>query len=431
MSSIIYSAETEQAVLGCILSDNNYSMPRCIAAICPDDFYDNNNKSIYETALDLYKKGIVIDAVLLIQANASIPASYIAALADGVATARVIGDYLKTLKEISERRQVTRRIGALKQALNDGKDADAEIDGFITDIGNIKKNTGRETIQVKNLVTAVYEKINNGRASGVLSGFDEIDKKTRGFNKQNLIIIATGTGKGKTAFSLNIAAHAASAGKNVLIFSLEMSSEEIVERLIAIVSGVSTRMTRAEIEDACWTIEERADKLAARRIGTGRLSDMSIYIDDRPNDALGITAVARNIKFELERKEKTLDLIIVDYLQLVKSSEKTNNREQQVGSIADELKFLAKRLNVPVIALAQTNRLADGEKRHYAIGDLRESSRIEQNADMILFLNRDSVDNSQYVLECGKYRHGSVFKQDLIFTSETLTFKEKLWEGEK
>ena len=86
---------------------------------------------------------------------------------------------------------------------------------------------------------------------------------------------------------------------------------------------------------------------------------------------------------------------------------------------------------MPVIALAQTNRLADGEKRHYAIGDLRESSRIEQNADMILFLNRDSADNSQYILECGKYRHGSVFKQDLIFTAETLTFKEKLWEGEK
>ena len=223
----------------------------------------------------------------------------------------------------------------------------------------------------------------------------------------------------------NIVVNASQHGHSILILSVEMTTAEIVSRLIAIATETANYITDDYLKNTSMWDEDSKNTIRKKRIqGIGKLSDSNIYIDDRPNDILGITTAVKDLQFKLQRKGCTLDLIVVDYLQLIKANIKLS-REQQVGEIADSLKLMAKSLNIPVIALAQTNRQAEkDDNRDYSVGDLRESARIEQNADMIMFLNRDTEDLSKFSLSIAKNRHGSTFKQSLHFQAAILKFTE-------
>ena len=423
---ILHNIEMEQHILGSCLIDPNRIIPITIAEMKPNDFYDDRNRDIYETILSLFSQNMAIDILMVKANNPNVLVSYLSALSDAVASVHEIKDYIKEIKKLSMRREVFNLIGQLKQNLIEGNDTEEEIESFLNTISNIKNTDANGVVHIKSVLLEVYEKIKKGTDYGVRTGFHCLDEGTeKGLHKGRLYILATGTGNGKTAMVSNIVVNASQHGHSILILSVEMTTAEIVSRLIAIATETANYITDDYLKNTSMWDEDSKNTIRKKRIqGIGKLSDSNIYIDDRPNDILGITTAVKDLQFKLQRKGCTLDLIVVDYLQLIKANIKLS-REQQVGEIADSLKLMAKSLNIPVIALAQTNRQAEkDDNRDYSVGDLRESARIEQNADMIMFLNRDTEDLSKFSLSIAKNRHGSTFKQSLHFQAAILKFTE-------
>jgi replicative DNA helicase len=438
--------EAEQMVLGAILIEND-AMNKVVELLSPEDFYKDAHRRIYTVMIDMFEAGEAIDLVTLPDAlrgkvglEAVGGASYLAHLVSLVPTAANIKNHARIIREKSVlRKLIHSATEIITQSYDDSRtvvNIDELLDRAEKSIFEIAQNKIRDTfVSMKSIVGhsfAIVERLYERKemVTGLPTGFVDLDERTSGFQPSDLIIVAGRPSMGKTAFVLNVAAHAAiEKGKTVAIFSLEMSKEQLVLRLLGSESRVDAHKLRTgHLSDRDWTPLSNA---------AGRLAEAPIFIDDTAAiSVLEMRAKARRLK-----ADAGLDLVVVDYLQLMRGRGDEGSREQEISNISRSLKALAKELQVPVVALSQLNRAVETrptKDKRPLLADLRESGAIEQDADVILFLYRDEVYNKctcPYDGDCscgqrgkaeviiGKQRNGPIGIVDLTFINRYTRFE--------
>ena len=432
--------EAEQSVLGGILIENE-AVNRVTEILDADDFYRDAHRKIYNALLNLSERDEPADLITLTnelrksdQLDSIGGASYLASLIDSVPTAANIEYYARIVKEKAILRKL---IQTSTEIITQGYEDRGDVEGFLDEaeraIFEISEKRVRPSFySMREIVKesfATIEKLFKKKeaVTGVPSGFKELDRMTAGFQPSDLIIIAGRPSMGKTAFCLDIAEYAAIENKiPVAIFSLEMSKEQLVIRMLCSQANVEgTRLRTGYLSESDWP------KLT---IAAGNLSDAPIYIDDTAAlSALELRAKARRLK-----SEHGLGMVIIDYLQLMKGRTRVESRQQEISEISRSLKALAKEINIPVIAVSQLSRKTEERTGNRPqLSDLRESGAIEQDADLILFIYRDEVYNrdpenpnrGKAEVIIGKQRNGPIGKIDLAFLDKFTTFKE-LYRGD-
>ncbi len=425
--------EAEQSVIGGILLDNQ-AMNSVLEVLHVEDFYSEAHRKIFAAIIELYDRNEPSDLITLSnmlksknQLDQAGGASYLSSLADNVPSAANIDHYSKIVKEKSILRHlISTATDILSKSYNPGTDIDTVLDEAEQAIFDISENKIRPSFSpfkdiIKNSIKTI-EKLYERKevVTGVPTGFEKIDDITSGLQKSDLIIIAGRPSMGKTAFALNMAQSAAlEANIPVAIFSLEMSKEQLALRMLSSEARVdSQRIRRGFLGEADWP------RLIS---AAGRLSEAPIYIDDTP----AITVLEMKAKARRLKSTVSLGLIILDYLQLMRSSGYRDSREQEISEISRSLKALAKELNVPVVALSQLNRkLEDRGDKRPQMADLRDSGAIEQDADVIAFIYRDEVynksdENSEKgfaEIIIGKQRNGPTGMVKLLFQDRFTRF---------
>lgn len=394
------SLEAEQAVLASMLIDNTVA-EEIISHLNPDDFYQPAHKVVLAALQNLAKKGQALDLVTLfsqltdennIEKAGGI--EYISALVNNVPNAANADKYIEILKEKAILRNLISAGGSISSL---GYEVSEDVETLIDKAQDITSNLGeaaslrRFVEPISNVLERHQEQLNKIQEenqfgskdiTGVPSGFEALDKLTNGFQKSDLIVTAGRPGMGKTAFGLSVLLNAAMAGKTCVFFSLEMSSEQLVKRLISALAHIGQKTLRT----GNFTSDEIERYLEANNV----LEKLPIYLDDTP----AITVNQIKAKCRKLYNAGTLDIIFVDYLQIMGYAKNLQNREQQISEISRSLKGMAKEFNVPVIALAQVNRNVEkSDNKRPRLSDLRESGAIEQDADIIMFLYRDKVYN--------------------------------------
>lgn len=412
--------EAEQAVLGCALIDGEATLS-VVSKLEDIDFYNETHRNIFKVIRELFKNSKPVDFVTvsdelekrgLINKVGGI--TYVTSLTNSVPSSASAGHYIDIVKRDSILRQVITAGGKIIEKAYD-KDNNDSIIGFaekqIYEIAEKGQTGALEKINISlEKVINRFEDIHkdNTILRGLKTGFYQIDKVTNGLQKTDLIIIAARPGVGKTSLAMNIVSNAAIEYKaKCAVFSLEMGKEQLTQRMLCSVANVSmAKALRGELVDSDWAKIWKADK---------QLKEADIYIDDNAmNTPAQVLSKCRKLK-----REKGLDLVVIDYLGLMKADEKTDNRQNEVASISRQLKVLAKEIEVPVITLAQLNRAveqrADGKPGRPVLSDLRESGSIEQDADMVWFIHRDmskqelaNDPNGNYTAEIiiAKFRNG-------------------------
>ena len=391
-----HDLEAEQAVLGCMLTDKD-SVISAVETLTEEDFYREDNKIIYKAILNLYNRAEAVDIITLkdeLSAMGKLDAigglEYLAELPDKVPTTANVERYIKIVEEKSTLRSLIRTANDI---INYGYDPTQDVEDIMDNaekkIFNImqKKNqTGYSSIKdiLVDSFTELEDLYNRKQhVTGVPTGFIDLDNRTAGLHNSDLVLVAARPAMGKSAFALNIATNAAlMAGTGVAIFSLEMSKEQMANRILGSVAQVDGNSIRTgRIADDDWI------KLAN---ASGELSQTGIFIDDTP----GISVMEIRAKCRKLKMEKNIGLVVIDYLQLVQGSKRAGSREQEISEISRSLKILAKEINVPVIALSQLSRAPEQRPDHRPmLSDLRESGAIEQDADIVMFLYRDDYYN--------------------------------------
>lgn len=394
-----HDEDAEQAVLGSMLTDNDAVMA-AIEVLKEDAFYREDNKIIYQAILNLYSKSEPIDIITLKDELESMGKfeqvggfEYLASLPDKVPTTANVQKYIKIVEEKSVLRNLIKTANEIIElGYNPTEDVEDIMDGAEKKIFDImqSKNTKSYT-PIKDVLVESFtnlEKLYNQKqhVTGVPTQFYDLDDKTAGLHGSELILVAARPAMGKTAFALNIATNAAlRANVPVAIFSLEMSKDQLVNRMLCSEAMVDSNKVRTgKLDEEDWT------KLAE---AIGPLSEAGVYIDDTP----GISVMEIRTKCRKLKMEKNIGLVVIDYLQLISGSNKRNgSREQEISEISRSLKVLAKELNVPVIALSQLSRAVEQRDDHRPmLSDLRESGAIEQDADIVMFLYRDDYYNKE------------------------------------
>ena len=427
-----HDVEAEQAVLGSMLTDKD-AVISAIEVLKEDDFYRTDNKSIYEAIMNLYNRAEPIDIITVKAELESLGKfeqvgglEYLASLPDKVPTTANAMKYIKIVEEKSTLRNLIKTANEIIELGYDPTEDVSDImEGAEKKIFNIMQNNDKKSYSpIKDILVDSFtqlEELYNRKQhiTGVPSGFTELDYKTAGFHGSDLVLIAARPAMGKSAFALNIATNAAvRANVPVVIFSLEMSKEQMVNRILCSEAMVDSNKVRTgKLEEDDWT------KLAG---SIGPLSDAEIYIDDTP----GISVMEIRAKCRKLKLEKNIGMVVIDYLQLVQGSNKRNgSREQEISEISRSLKILAKELNVPVIALSQLSRAVEQRPDHRPmLSDLRESGAIEQDADIVMFLYRDDYYNpdseKKDIAEViiAKHRGGSLGTVDLLWLGSYTKF---------
>ncbi|MGB9847734.1 MAG: replicative DNA helicase [Minisyncoccia bacterium] len=429
--------EAEKSVLGCLMIDKE-AITKIADFLEPDDFYKTAHQKIYSAILDLYSKHEPIDIVSVtnrLQAKKQLSevggASYLASLINMVPTSSHVVAYAKIVQQKRILRNLIStayEIGEL--AWNESKDVEQLLDEAEQKLFQItQKSLRQEFLPLKPMLSKAFERIEmlhqgEKQFSGIPTGFIELDKKLFGLQPSDLIILAARPSLGKTSFALDIARHAAvKEKKSVGIFSLEMSKEQVVDRLISAESGIELwRIRTGKLQPEDFEILQQ---------GLDRLSQAPIYIDDNSSpNIMQIRTMARRLQ-----AEKGLDLIIIDYLQLIVPRENYNgSMVQQITEISRGLKALARELNVPILAVSQLSRAV--EQRDHKIpklSDLRESGSIEQDADVVLFIYRKDRDKLEAELTeeekntaeiiIAKHRNGPLGTVKVKFIPELTTFR--------
>lgn len=390
-----HNTEAEQAVLASILIDANVAA-EFIDIIQEEYFYTPAHKIIFSALQALARKGQALDLVTLatrLQDENNLDKAggidYISELVQTLPNAANVSSYLDVLREKNVLRQL---ISAGAEISRLGFSVSDEIDNLIDKAQDITSELGEKSFNKRdiepinevllrsseNLTKIIEEWGANKDVTGVPSGFAALDKLTNGFQKSDLIIVAGRPGMGKTSFGLNVLLNAAKAGKKCAFFSLEMSSEQLVNRLISSEGEIGQNKLR--------TGNLTHDETYRHAEVMNTLSKFDIYLDDTSQ----ITVNQIKAKCRKLFNKKSLDMIFVDYLQIMGYNKNAQNREQQISEISRSLKGLAKEYNVPVMALAQVNRNVEkSENKRPNLSDLRESGAIEQDADIIMFLYRD------------------------------------------
>lgn len=424
--------EAEQAILGCMLTDKD-AVISAIEVLKEEDFYREDNKAIYSAIMNLYNKAEPIDIITVKAELASLGKlesvgglEYLAELPEKVPTTANIDKYIKIVEEKSVLRSLIKTSNELiTLGYDDTQEVDEIIDVAEKKIFNLMQNRNQKGYTpLKDVLVDTFaqlEQLYNQKQqiTGVPTGFLDLDYKTSGLHKSDLVLIAARPAMGKSAFAINIAANAAVRAKTpVVIFSLEMSKEQIVNRILCSEAMVdSNKIRTGKVEEDDWV------KLAG---ALGPLSEAEIYIDDTP----GISITEIRAKCRKLKLEKNIGLVVIDYLQLVQgTSKKNSSREQEISEISRSLKILAKEIDVPVIALSQLSRAAEQRPDHRPmLSDLRESGAIEQDADIVMFLYRDDYYNpdteKKNIAEViiSKHRAGSTGTVELLWLSNFTKF---------
>ena len=427
-----HDVEAEQAVLGSMLTDKD-AVISAIEVLKEDDFYRTDNKSIYEAIMNLYNRAEPIDIITVKAELESLGKfeqvgglEYLASLPDKVPTTANAMKYIKIVEEKSTLRNLIKTANEIIELGYDPTEDVSDImEGAEKKIFNIMQNNDKKSYSpIKDILVDSFtqlEELYNRKQhiTGVPSGFTELDYKTAGFHGSDLVLIAARPAMGKSAFALNIATNAAvRANVPVVIFSLEMSKEQMVNRILCSEAMVDSNKVRTgKLEEDDWT------KLAG---SIGPLSDAEIYIDDTP----GISVMEIRAKCRKLKLEKNIGMVVIDYLQLVQGSNRRNgSREQEISEISRSLKILAKELNVPVIALSQLSRAVEQRPDHRPmLSDLRESGAIEQDADIVIFLYRDDYYNKDSEKKdiaeviIAKHRGGSLGTVELLWLGSYTKF---------
>lgn len=420
-----HSDEAEVSVLGGILMDRD-AVIEVAEFLMPEHFYSSRHSYIYEAIVKLYEAREPIDIVTVTQKlremkklSESGGAPYVSELVEKVPTASHIAQYAKIVKNYALKRRLM-QVGTrlFDMASDEGIDIPDLLDKAETDVFSITQNTLATSFKhIKKTLADSFDRLdelskNDGGLRGVPTGFTDLDNKLAGLQKSNLIILAARPGVGKTTLAINIAQNLAVKHKrSVGVFSLEMSSEELSDRML---------VSQADID--AWKLktgrlnDEEFTRLA---IAMGELAEAPIYIDDTP----GMSILEMRTKARRLQVEHGVDLLIVDYLQLAKSRN-LENRVQEVSEISQGLKNMARELKVPVVALSQLSRLVEqrGTKRPQ-LSDLRESGSIEQDADVVMFLWRDDEEKLENVfLDIAKHRNGPVGQIQLFFRGDRIRY---------
>lgn len=420
-----HDIEAEQAVLGSMLTDKD-AVIAAMETLKPESFYREDDKAIYEAMQNLYSRAEPIDLITLkneLETMSKLEQvgglEYLANLPEKAPTSANVQKYISIVEEKSMLRSL---IKTANEIIDLGYSQSEEVEDImdhaekkIFDIMQNKNQKGYSPIKdvLVDSFTQLEELYNRKQhITGVPTGFNDLDYRTAGLHGSELILIAARPAMGKTAFALNLAANAAiRGGAGVAIFSLEMSKEQLVNRMLCSEAMVdSNKMRTGKLEEDDWA------KLAS---AIGPLSESNIVIDDTP----GVTVMDIRTKCRKLKLEKNIGLIIIDYLQLITgNSKRGGSREQEISEISRSLKILAKELNVPVIALSQLSRAVEQRPDHRPmLSDLRESGAIEQDADIVMFLYRDDVYNKESEKKdiaeviIAKQRAGSTGTVDLLW----------------
>ena len=441
--TVPHNLEAERALLGSILLDND-SLNSALEILGKEDFYSDAHRVAFESMVALSEKNRTIDLVTLSEElsrggllEKSGGAGYLAALTDGVpiGTMAAVGEYCRIVKEKSTvRRLINASNTVIARCLEGTDDPEVLIDlaqSQVFDIAGQRVASGFATI--REIVKTSFGKIDvlfdrGQRVTGIETGFVDLDNMTSGLQAGELIVVAARPSLGKTALALNIAAHASIEKQKVVgVFSLEMSKESLVIRLLCSEARIDSHKLRTG-----FSSREDWSRMTA---ALGRLSEAPLYIEDTPAlSIMQIRAKARRLK-----AEKGLDLLIVDYLQLVSGQGRFENRTQEVSYISRSLKSIAKELKVPVVALSQLSRAPEQRPgQRPQLSDLRESGSIEQDADVVIFIFRErkptdeqeggeefAHSGSETRLIIGKQRNGPTGEVPIVFLKPYAKFETR------
>ena len=429
-----HSTEAEQAVLGSMLIDAR-CVPEVVDKLKPEDFYLRQNAEIYETIYGMFNFSEIIDPVTVLDKmrqngyyDENTSRSYLLQLMEVTPTAANVGEYLAIVKDKSLLRRIAETAGDLTGIIQEGTGTAQEVlDVAEQRIFAIRQGRAAQGLEpVSAVVLAVLDRLEELSKSGqevpgLSTGLPDLDRAISGLNKSDLILLAARPGMGKTSMALNVLLHAGKfSGTTVVFFSLEMSREQLVTRLISGEAYVDNKhLTTGRLSDEEW------DSIA---LAAAALGKTQILIDDNPS----LSVADMNAKC---RRVDNLGLVVIDYLQLMQSaggSQKYSgeNRQQVVSDISRALKIMAKELNVPVVCLSQLSRGPESRAdKRPMLSDLRESGAIEQDADIVMFLYRDDYYNGdsedRNIAECiiAKNRHGETGTVELQWVPEYTAFR--------
>ncbi len=424
--------DAEQSVLGAMIIDKE-AVVKAVELLKPDDFYRDANGHIYEAIVNLFDRGEAVDLITLTEELRQSGlleqvggVAYVAGLANSVPTSANIEYYARIVEEKSLLRRL---INVSTRMARMGFEADEEVETLLDRAEQmVFELTQRKSLSgftpLKTVLMDTFERIeflfqNKGNITGVPSGFTALDKMTSGFQPSDLVIVAARPSMGKTAFCLNIAQHASlKKSLPVAVFSLEMSKEQLVTRMLCVEAMVDQqRLRTGELNDDEWQKLTRA---------AGPMAQAPLFIDDTP----GISVMEMRAKCRRLKSEHGLSLIVIDYLQLMSGNRKTENRQQEISEISRSLKALAREMQAPVIALSQLSRAVEQRQdKKPMMSDLRESGSLEQDADIVMFIYRDDYYNPDTTdrpnradIIIAKQRNGPVGSVELGFLKEFTKF---------
>ncbi len=432
------NTEAEMSVLGvCFL--NKVALEKVVEEVNANMFYNDANKKIFAALQELYKTNTPVDITTVRNEldkqknlNAVGGLDYLSEIIDSVATTANLESYIKIIKEKAIRRKlIDTATDIITETYEEEKELSLLLDNAEKKVLDVARaRTTSEFTPISEALRSAQEHLeimakNKSAITGLATGFYELDKATSGLHEGELIILAARPGMGKTAFALNIATNAAfSTDKAIAIFNLEMSAEQLVNRMISSVGSIEgEKLKTGMLSHTDWKKYNEA---------MSELADTNIYIEDNAS----ITAAEIKAKCRrLANSEKGLALVVIDYLQLVTTGGRSESRQVEVADISRAFKTMAMELKVPVIALAQLNRSAEQRKESNQprLADLRESGSIEQDADMVLFINRQdyyetkTADNKLNIVPAeviiAKHRRGSTGLFEVLFELNKSSFK--------
>ncbi|MFH1175209.1 MAG: replicative DNA helicase [bacterium] len=431
------SLETEQSLLGCLMIDKD-AIIKIADLVAPEDFYKEAHKTIFEAILYLFEKREPIDILSLSNRLEAVGrleniggVSYLTTIVNVVPTSAHVVHYAKTVQKKATLRNLISAAGQIAElGFKEDEDIDQLLDKAQQSIFKVSQNYSLQNfIHIKPVLEEAFDRLDElhkteqGTLRGVPTGFTKLDNKLAGLQKSNLIILAARPSIGKTTLALDIARNIAVVEKiPVGIFSLEMSKEEIIDKIMCSQAGVDLWKLRT---GKLSTQGENSDFMKISH-SMAILSESPLYIDDSASsNIMQIRTMARRLQ-----SEHGLGLILIDYLQLMQGTGRVESRAQEVGEISRSLKALARELNVPILALSQLSRAIEARTDQMPkLSDLRESGSIEQDADLVLFIHRedkfkkDSDKKNIAKIIIAKHRNGPIGEVDLYFDPNTVSFK--------
>ena len=429
-----HSLEAEQTVLGALMIDSS-AIEKTLNIINTDDFYYEANSEIFDVVKTIHQFDIPVDIITVsdeLKKRGKLDyiggLEYLANLTENIVTTKNISAYLDIIKEKSVLRKL---INVANELIEKGYRESDEVQNLIdlaeSRIFSLSQNRGfNDFSMVKDVLLTVFNQLEErakvkGSITGINTGYKDLNRMTAGFQRSDLILLAARPAMGKTALALNIAMNAAKSGASVAMFSLEMSKEQYIQRLISLESLVeSSKLRTGALEDDDW--------LSLANV-MNSISSANMFIDDTASISLfDLISKCRRLKID-----KGLDLVIIDYLQLMSYGSKSESRQQEISSISRGLKQLARELNCPVLALSQLSRAVEQRPdRRPILSDLRESGAIEQDADVVMMLYRDEYYHKEESEKKGiaeviiaKHRNGPIGTVELVFIDRFTKFSDK------